>query len=307
MVHDEFLRFQRLIHEVAPGSRLRSLERLTGGVSAELTALELELPDGIIEKVVVRCYGERDLAQNPDVATDEYRLLEILQLTSIPVPRPRLVDAQGHLMSRPCLVIDYIDGSTESAPDEVEPLIDRLSEVLSEIHSIDPGQVDLSFLPRATGAFDRVIAKTSEAPDETLSERQIRDALASVWPMVQVNASTLLHGDCWPGNVLWRDGDLVAVVDWEDAAVGDPLVDLANARLEALWLYGPEAMKRFTDQYLNTNPIDLGNLPYWDLCVALRPVSQLAGWGLEPETEQLMRERHRYFVDKALSRLSCSR
>ncbi len=40
----------------------------------------------------------------------------------------------------------------------------------------------------------------------------------------------LLHGDLWPGNVLWQDGRLVAVVDWEDGAVGAPLIDVASAR-----------------------------------------------------------------------------
>ena len=34
-------------------------------------------------------------------------------------------------------------------------------------------------------------------------------------PPVQVNRPVLLHGDFWPGNILWRDGRLVAVIDWE--------------------------------------------------------------------------------------------
>ena len=32
----------------------------------------------------------------------------------------------------------------------------------------------------------------------------------------------LLHGDYWPGNVLWQQGRLAAVLDWEDAALGGP-------------------------------------------------------------------------------------
>jgi aminoglycoside phosphotransferase (APT) family kinase protein len=36
---------------------------------------------------------------------------------------------------------------------------------------------------------------------------------------------SLLHGDYWPDNTLWRDGRLVCVIDWEDAALGDPLAD----------------------------------------------------------------------------------
>ena len=48
---------------------------------------------------------------------------------------------------------------------------------------------------------------------------------------------------------MWRDGHLVAVIDWEDACVGDPLADLATARVELLCQYGTDAMDRFTERY----------------------------------------------------------
>ena len=69
--------------------------------------------------------------------------------------------------------------------------------------------------------------------------------LEEVWPLSQQNRSVLLHGDFWPGNILWRDGQIVGVIDWEDAAFGDPLADIANTRLELLWAFGVEAMRQF--------------------------------------------------------------
>jgi aminoglycoside phosphotransferase (APT) family kinase protein len=118
-----------------------------------------------------------------------------------------------------------------------------------------------------------------------------------------VNASVLLHGDFWPGNLLWRDGALAAVIDWEDAQVGDPLADLGNSRLEFLWALGHEAMTGLTNRYLALTAIDTGALPYWDLVAALRPCGKLADWGLEPATEQRMRQRHAWFVDQAFKGL----
>ncbi len=41
--------------------------------------------------------------------------------------------------------------------------------------------------------------------------------------------ATLIHGDLGPHHVLVRDDRLVAVIDWTDARVGDPAVDLAWA------------------------------------------------------------------------------
>jgi aminoglycoside phosphotransferase (APT) family kinase protein len=81
----------------------------------------------------------------------------------------------------------------------------------------------------------------------------------------------LLHGDFWPGNVLWEDGRLVAVLDWEDAAIGDPLADVANARLELLWAGGAEAKEEFTRRYRSLVPgVDLTDLPHWDRWAGLR-------------------------------------
>ena len=51
-------------------------------------------------------------------------------------------------------------------------------------------------------------------------------------------------------------GRLVGVIDWEDAALGDPLADLANSRLEILWAFGDEAMERFTREYAVYAPLN---------------------------------------------------
>ncbi len=95
-------------------------------------------------------------------------------------------------------------------------------------------------------------AKISSPPatlDDSLAEGRIRAALEAAWPWPQQNTSALLHGDYWPGNILWRDGRLVGVIDWEDAALGDPLADLANSRLEIFWAFGGDVMHDFTRRY----------------------------------------------------------
>jgi aminoglycoside phosphotransferase (APT) family kinase protein len=39
-------------------------------------------------------------------------------------------------------------------------------------------------------------------------------------------APTLVHGDYHYGNMLFRDAEVVAVLDWEIAQIGQPLLDL---------------------------------------------------------------------------------
>ncbi len=44
-----------------------------------------------------------------------------------------------------------------------------------------------------------------------------------------------------------------------------------------------------------------GRPPLWDLWAALRPIADLPGWGLDPEAEHRLRERHRAFTRRALA------
>ncbi|HYN89206.1 MAG TPA: phosphotransferase [Ardenticatenaceae bacterium] len=292
--------FERVVQRIDPHSRLLRAWELKGGVSARVTALEIERPDGHRKKLVVRQHGDADLRQNPRVAADEFKLLQILQSAGLPAPAPYHLDESGEVFSTPYVVVEYIEGEPVFASSGEGDLVRELAAHLARIHNMDCSALDLSFLPRQE---DRCAAALRERPaevDASLDEGRIRDALESVWPLPRRNKSVLLHGDFWPGNILWRDGQLVGIIDWEDAALGEPLSDLANSRLEILWAFGSDAMLSFTERYSSLTGIDLTNLPYWDLWAALRPIPKLGDWGVDAVVEQAMREGLRSFIAQAL-------
>ena len=273
-------------------------------VSAQVTALEIERPGGRTQKMIVRQHGPVDLEHNPRIAADEFRLLQLLHFAGLAVPRPYSLDQSGEIFSTPYLVIEYIDGKPDFAPAHLDNLILHLATHLSRIHAVDCSQLDLSFLPEQENIYARKLRERPANVDESLHEGHIRDVLEAAWPLPQHNPPGLLHGDFWPGNILWKDGRLVAIIDWEDAALGDPLADLANSRLEMLWAFGIDAMHRFTHHYQSMTTIDFTNLPYWDLCAALRPISNIAGWNLDDTTEKSMREGLTWFITQAFEQLS---
>jgi len=164
--------------------------------------------------------------------------------------------------------------------------------------------LDLSFLPTQEQKYAKKVSERPPNLDESIDEGCIRDVLESAGRLSQHNASVLLHGDFWPGNLLWKDGRIVAVIDWEDAALGDPLADVANSRLEILWAFGIDAMYSFTQQYQSIATIDFTCLPIWDLFAALRPAFKIAEWAGDDIAEQTMRERHRFFVAQAFTNLA---
>ena len=297
-------KFAQLVQEIDPQSKLLRTWKLKGGVSAQVTALEIERPDGQTKKMIVRQHGAVDLQQHPQVAADEFKLLHILQSVGLATPAPYYLDQSGEIFSTPYVVIEYIEGKPEFAPSNVADLILQLATYLSKIHTVDCSNLDLSFLPEQEKIYAEKLRERPTKVDESLDEGRIRDTLESIWPLPQRNTSVLLHGDFWPGNILWKDGQLVAVIDWEDAAFGDPLADVANSRLEILWAFGIDAMHSFTRYYRSMTTIDFTNLPYWDLCAALRPASKLAEWAVDDIAAKTMREGHRLFITQAFEKLS---
>lgn len=297
-VNERRAQFEQLARRIDPAGRLLYVRNLDGGVSAEVTVFEIERSDGTTTRLLARRHGDRDLARNPDLARDEFRLLKILHARGLATPKPYLVDASCTIFSTPVLVIEFVDGETDFNPGDLHDALFQMATQLAKIHAV-PDSPDLAFLPRS----GKGVGDPPEVLDESMNEGRIREALESAWPESQSNDSVLLHGDFWPGNILWRDGRLVAVIDWEDACVGDPLVDLGNTRLETLWAFGLDAMRELTDLYRSMTAIDLTNLAYWDLIAALRPCGQLAGWGLDAAAETRMKKQHAAFVDEALARM----
>jgi aminoglycoside phosphotransferase (APT) family kinase protein len=296
--------FARLARKMAPDSALLRAWTLHGGVSARVTAIELQRADGQTQKLIVRQHGAADLARNPQVATDEFRLLRIAHEAGVPAPAPYYVDESGEFFETPVVVLEYIEGETVFALTDAPDLLPRFARHLAAIHRIDCAAHDISFLPDHTAHWGSIIGNRPARLDDSLSEGRIRDALEAAWPWAQRNASVLLHGDYWPGNILWREGRLVGIVDWEDAAIGDPLADIATSRLDLLWAFGADAMERFTREYAAVAPIDFTHLACWDLCAALRPAGRLGDWASDAVAEARMRERHSIFVAQALEELS---
>ncbi|MGO8961860.1 MAG: phosphotransferase family protein [Streptosporangiaceae bacterium] len=294
----------RLLRQVDPGLTFVRARNLAGGVSAQVTAVAATTPDGEPRNLVVRRYSAADLSFNPHVASTEYQLLALLHEAGLPVPRPYLADDSCAILPAPCLVLEFIDGDPPAWPTALPDFTGQLAAALADLHKAGIAQSAAGWLPDGRTVSSERLGTWPALLDESISELAVRVALTGNWPPPQVNQPVVLHGDYWPGNTLWRHGRLLAVIDWEDAAVGDPLADLGNARLEILMHYGQAATDAFTRQYRTMRPdVDLGALPYWDLYAALRPTGQMDRWGLPEAQLEQFRAAHRMLVADALVRL----
>jgi aminoglycoside phosphotransferase (APT) family kinase protein len=264
------------------------------------------LADETRRRVVVRRPSESTAEETQRIVAAEYALLSRCAGLGLPAPKPCFLDHDEG-----AVVLEYVDGAPEFAPPDIAAMLEQMAAELARIHAVEI-ETQFEFLPRLVQRTARALEKSPQEPDTSLGEPRLREVLSELWPWPQHNRDCLLHGDYWPGNLLWQHGKLSAVLDWEEAKVGDPLGDVAIARLDILWAFGESAMHAFTAAYRDRTKVDWRNLALWDLRMALRPMSNLARWAASyppppisrPDiTEQSMREGHRLFVAQALQRL----
>ncbi len=285
---------------------------LQGGISAEMTAIEILLTNSQTQTLILRLPNKKVLQANPRAAEHEHKVLQALHSHGINVPKPIAVDSETNSF----ILLEYIEGENDYSPINPINFARQLASELAKIHSVNPAKHHLSFLPGPANHF--IPPFHQNAPPGSLPHTDpIRGLLNNAWPFPQQNPSTLLHGDYWPGNVLWRNGQLAAIIDWEDACLGDPLIDLAIARLDLLWIINLEAMNTFTGHYCALTGVNTTALPYWDLCAALRLArlvgNNLTDWaaffhpfGRSDITEQSILEYYRFFIRQALETINNS-
>jgi aminoglycoside phosphotransferase (APT) family kinase protein len=276
------------------GGRLLRHHPLAGGVSARVEALEIAQADGPeVRRVVFRQPGAAEWkAPGADTARREHDLLAWLHAGGLPVPRPLLLDISCEVFPRGYFVMEHIDGTRDVG--DLPDALTRMAAVLADVH-----RLPLANAPPLPEREDPIAGLLEFLPAEhdALRTKLLRDP-----PRLPTRRS-MLHGDFWPGNLLWRRQELVGLLDWEDAALGDPLSDVACCRLELRYKHGPDAAERFTELYASHARVDVDELPVWDAYVAAAALTSMGQWGLDPALLAHMRNEAQAALSTAADRL----
>lgn len=301
------LSIDAIIQRADPALRIDKQWVLGGGQSSDMVAVEGTDGDGATKCLVVRAPRVGAFSTNPDRIAHEYRALELLADAGVAAPRPvYLDDEQPEGDAARFMVTSFVEGAPGLLPDDPAAFAKALAGMLAEIHAV---KADGAGLRDHGGVVQGYFNFPAEGLDPSLDAGRMIDTLRGAWPPPTAR-QVLLHGDYWPGNVLWRDGAISAVVDWESTGTGDPLADVAVMRLTLLWMFDEDVMEGFTAAYEALAGSGLAWLAHWDLVAALRPVLNFPDWakgwpacGRPDITEATMRADHQAFREAALAKL----
>ncbi len=280
------------------GASLSYDYRILGGLGGTMDVLRTDL-----DRVVLKRYWlpEPDEGINP--AESEYRALALAAEHRIPAPSPLWIDRAGLFPER-AVVISFLEGIVILEPADPMDWATQLATVLTEIHGMRPS------------ASDSIFPTLGHDDGHTSEEAVLEHPLgAELWKRRSEAVATLVpdemvyvHHDFWPGNTLWVDERLVAVVDWEGGSIADPALDVANCALDIRLLGNDEVADHFVAEYRRISGRPLTNFGYWEINAVCRPMPDVAMWlpgwqavGLDVSPDEV-RRRHWELIEIVINR-----
>jgi hygromycin-B 4-O-kinase len=198
-----------------------SIERLVEGLESQ--AFRFEVSEG---PFVVRV--------NPTLpGFEKDRWASSMLAGRVPVPRVvrlgQLDDDDAYCIS------EWVPGTTlEELPvEDVEGLVEEVAKVWRSVAETDVSSIDgFGYFDPAghavASSWRKVLVETLEAARRDLQgASNVIEAYARLIDRCPEERA-LIHGDFGSNNVLADGGRVTAVLDWDQAMVGDPLHDVAN-------------------------------------------------------------------------------
>ncbi len=278
---------------IGRGAKVVSLRRRRGGSSTAVHAIDVEDRRGRRHRLVLRRFVRTNW-QRPDLARREASVLELLRNAAVPAPQLLAADADAAACDVPALLMTRLSGRIDLTPKEMRGWLGQMAEALPPVHDLrvasgrvqayrpytDPRKVDVPPWSRRPKAWQKVLGLARAPRLKT--------------------PRCFIHRDYHPTNLLWSRGRISGIVDWINASMGPPEIDVAHCRRNLVALYGVAVADEFLDAYQEL----LGRTrhdyhPYWDaIAVAdsglVSDPDVFSGWrGLGPKglTKELIQAR----------------
>ena len=262
----------------ACGGRIVRADQISGGNRRHSWAIDIADPTGQILEVFLRHAPSAIAGVEPYTVAREAQVYRAI--ASAQVAAPRFIADHPGLRA---LVTTRAPGIAEfrRLPDNAikQNIAAEFMENLSRLHGVDIKGVSFDSGVQGTRIADHVHA-------ELATWRAMYHETSRIDPLLDIafqwlechqpdpdGSVVLTHGDAGPGNFLFADGHLTALIDWEFAHLGDPMDDLAWFSMRCVMEPVPDFTASLRDyERLSRHPIDRVRLLYHRVLVSTRVV-----------------------------------
>jgi len=190
------------------GDDVTRVEQLTGGVANDVWSVRIK---GRLAVGRLGARSDADLAWETD-------LMRHLHAEGLPVPVP-IATTAGRLFADGLVVMTYVEGG----PPETRSDWRRVAEALRRLHRLTRGWPQR---PGWRSSTDLLEAGTGTKIDLDAMPAEGVARCRAAWARLAGRATCVVHGNPTPGNIRMTS-DRVTMIDWDEAHVDVPDLDLA--------------------------------------------------------------------------------
>jgi aminoglycoside phosphotransferase (APT) family kinase protein len=218
-----------LLHQTFPGAIFADIAPTSGGFSHRTALLTI---DG--RRCVIKATDAP--GRRADVRREAH-VLRLLRGSGLPIAPLVALAEDATWIVAVTEAINGVNGITLFAGEqtELEAIYTALGRLLADVHN--------TALPEQAPELRLVdhIQTIRQALTNLVLPSDLREALVASLdhPAWRADDLRLIHGDAGIHNLLW-DGRITALLDWEWAGVGNPLIDLAWVGWTMRWRRVPE-------------------------------------------------------------------
>lgn len=183
------------------------------------------------------------LLQSAHAIEREFRVMQALAGSAVPVPRMLLLCEDESVIGRAFYLMEFIHGRVlweQSLPGmataERGALYDEMNRVIAALHRVDVQACGLETYGKPGNYFERQIARWSRQYQASITEPIAAMDRLIEWLPAHIPDSALdpaqtgvVHGDYRLDNLVFHPTEprIVAVLDWELSTLGHPLADFS--------------------------------------------------------------------------------
>jgi aminoglycoside phosphotransferase (APT) family kinase protein len=220
-----------------PELRVTAVEPIPEGHSGFTYFVTVEGGEGPV-RYVLRLPPPGARIAGPADVVRQGKIMSALHIAGLPTPAIPAMSTEPVIDGRPFILMEAVDGMRIERTSTEHKALDITSSaigVLKLLHALPLDQTGIGDEESVAlqSEMMRWAMLMQRAPDElTARAGELGGLLALSIPVER--APTLVHGDFHYGNMLFRGSEVVAVLDWEIAQIGQPLLDLGSLFIAAI-------------------------------------------------------------------------